>query len=106
MLIVPCSREAGRAPGQIRHPRPCAIFDALSGCGKMNNLDNILHQERCMDLSDLRIFSAVGRQGGVTPAAQRLHPVHSTVTTRDPRPQPPLPASPFPPPRKPPPPPP
>src|SRR3984893_4980535 len=82
MLIAPCSPEAGRAPGQIRCPGPCAIFDALSGCGKMNNLDNILHQERCMDLSDLRIFSAVVRHGGVTRAAERLHRVQSNVTTR------------------------
>src|SRR3954452_24670991 len=48
----------------------------------MNNLDNILHQERCMDLSDLRIFSAVVREGGVTRAAERLHRVQSNVTTR------------------------
>ncbi len=35
-----------------------------------------------MDLSDLRIFSAVVREGGVTPAARRLHRVQSNVTTR------------------------
>jgi len=35
-----------------------------------------------MDLSDLRIFSAVVRQGGVTRAAERLHRVQSNVTTR------------------------
>ncbi len=35
-----------------------------------------------MDLSDLRIFSAVVREGGVTRAAQRLHRVQSNVTTR------------------------
>src|ERR1700738_1952563 len=38
--------------------------------------------ERCMDLSDLRIFSTVVRAGGVTRAAQRLHRVQSNVTTR------------------------
>ncbi len=35
-----------------------------------------------MDLSDLRIFSAVVREGGVTRAAEHLHRVQSNVTTR------------------------
>jgi DNA-binding transcriptional LysR family regulator len=35
-----------------------------------------------MDLSDLKIFSAVVREGGITRAAQRLHRVQSNVTTR------------------------
>ena len=35
-----------------------------------------------MDLSDLRIFRAVVREGGVTRAAERLHRVQSNVTTR------------------------
>src|SRR5512143_3921576 len=35
-----------------------------------------------MDLSDLRIFSAVVREGGITRAAQRLNRVQSNVTTR------------------------
>jgi len=35
-----------------------------------------------MDLSDLRIFVAVVRAGGVTRAAERLHRVQSNVTTR------------------------
>ncbi len=35
-----------------------------------------------MDLSDLRIFSAVVREGGVTRAAKRLHRVQSNITTR------------------------
>jgi DNA-binding transcriptional LysR family regulator len=35
-----------------------------------------------MDLSDLRIFAAVVRAGGVTRAAERLHRVQSNVTTR------------------------
>src|SRR5438094_2422775 len=35
-----------------------------------------------MDLSDLRIFSAVVREGGITRAAERLHRVQSNVTTR------------------------
>ncbi len=35
-----------------------------------------------MDLSDLRIFTAVVREGGVTRAAARLHRVQSNVTTR------------------------
>ena len=35
-----------------------------------------------MDLSDLRIFVAVVRKGGVTRAAERLHRVQSNVTTR------------------------
>lgn len=35
-----------------------------------------------MDLSDLRIFQAVVREGGITRAAQRLHRVQSNVTTR------------------------
>jgi DNA-binding transcriptional LysR family regulator len=35
-----------------------------------------------MDLSDLRIFTAVVREGGITRAANRLHRVQSSVTTR------------------------
>ncbi|MGI9426514.1 MAG: LysR substrate-binding domain-containing protein [Hyphomicrobiaceae bacterium] len=35
-----------------------------------------------MELSDLRIFSAVVREGGVTRAAEHLHRVQSNVTTR------------------------
>ena len=35
-----------------------------------------------MDLSDLRIFCAVVREGGVTRAAKRLHRVQSNITTR------------------------
>ena len=35
-----------------------------------------------MDLSDLRIFSAVVSEGGVTRAAEKLHRVQSNVTTR------------------------
>ena len=35
-----------------------------------------------MELSDLRIFSAVVREGGITRAAERLHRVQSNVTTR------------------------
>ncbi|HXW42451.1 MAG TPA: LysR substrate-binding domain-containing protein [Xanthobacteraceae bacterium] len=35
-----------------------------------------------MDLSDLRIFTAVVREGSVTGAARRLHRVQSNVTTR------------------------
>jgi DNA-binding transcriptional LysR family regulator len=35
-----------------------------------------------MDLSDLLIFRAVVREGGVTRAAERLHRVQSNVTTR------------------------
>jgi DNA-binding transcriptional LysR family regulator len=35
-----------------------------------------------MDLSDLRIFSAVVREGGVTRAAEKLSRVQSNVTTR------------------------
>ena len=35
-----------------------------------------------MDLSDLRIFTAVVREGGITRAAEKLHRVQSNVTTR------------------------
>ncbi len=35
-----------------------------------------------MDLSALRIFRAVAREGGITRAAERLHRVQSNVTTR------------------------
>lgn len=35
-----------------------------------------------MDLSDLRIFTAVVQEGGITRAAERLHRVQSNVTTR------------------------
>jgi DNA-binding transcriptional LysR family regulator len=48
----------------------------------MNNNDHHDLLERYMDLSDLKIFSAVVREGGVTRAAQRLHRVQSNVTTR------------------------
>jgi DNA-binding transcriptional LysR family regulator len=48
----------------------------------MNNHDVFDLMERCMDLSELRIFSAVVREGGVTRAAERLHRVQSNVTTR------------------------
>jgi DNA-binding transcriptional LysR family regulator len=48
----------------------------------MNNLDHFILIERYMDLADLKIFSAVAREGGVTRAAERLHRVQSNVTTR------------------------
>jgi DNA-binding transcriptional LysR family regulator len=48
----------------------------------MNGGDKVHLQERYLDLSDLRIFSAVVREGGVTRAADRLHRVQSNVTTR------------------------
>jgi DNA-binding transcriptional LysR family regulator len=48
----------------------------------MNNVDGFNLVERYMDLSDLRIFSTVVRQGSVTRAAERLHRVQSNVTTR------------------------
>ncbi|WP_282609507.1 LysR family transcriptional regulator [Pelagibius sp. Alg239-R121] len=35
-----------------------------------------------MDLSDLKIFTAVVEEGGITRAAERLHRVQSNVTTR------------------------
>jgi len=35
-----------------------------------------------MDLSDLRVFSAVVAEGGITRAAERLHRVQSNVSTR------------------------
>jgi len=35
-----------------------------------------------MDISDLRIFTAVVREGGITRAAEHLHRVQSNVTTR------------------------
>src|SRR5262249_34046272 len=48
----------------------------------MNNKDHFHLSGRYMDLSDLRIFVAVVRAGGVTRAAERLHRVQSNVTTR------------------------
>jgi DNA-binding transcriptional LysR family regulator len=48
----------------------------------MNNKYDFVLMERCMDLSDLRIFAAVVRHGGVTRAAVMLHRVQSNVTTR------------------------
>ena len=48
----------------------------------MNNYDFLVLLERWMDLSDLRIFSAVVREGGITRAAERLSRVQSNVTTR------------------------
>lgn len=48
----------------------------------MNYKDKYDLQERYMDLSDLKIFSAVVREGSVTRAAQRLFRVQSNVTTR------------------------
>src|SRR5439155_12328105 len=49
---------------------------------KMNNIDDLHLIERYMDLSGLRIFRAVVREGGITRAAERLHRVQSNVTTR------------------------
>jgi DNA-binding transcriptional LysR family regulator len=48
----------------------------------MNNKDHFDLTVRFMDLSDLRIFRAVAREGGVTRAAARLNRVQSNVTTR------------------------
>jgi DNA-binding transcriptional LysR family regulator len=48
----------------------------------MNYSDILVLLERYMELSDLRIFTAVVREGGVTRAAERLHRVQSNVTTR------------------------
>jgi DNA-binding transcriptional LysR family regulator len=48
----------------------------------MNKYDHIILEERCMDLTDLRIFNTVVRAGGITRAAERLHRVQSNVTTR------------------------
>src|SRR5215210_4400795 len=48
----------------------------------MNYTDENNLYERWMDLSDLKIFSAVVREGSVTRAAQRLSRVQSNVTTR------------------------
>src|ERR1700759_3790953 len=35
-----------------------------------------------MDLSDLRIFTSVVREGGITRAAEKINPLQSNVTTR------------------------
>jgi DNA-binding transcriptional LysR family regulator len=48
----------------------------------MNNYEFFVLWRRRMDLSDLRIFAAVVREGGVTRAATHLHRVPSNVTTR------------------------
>src|SRR5215472_1369355 len=48
----------------------------------MNNQDDLDLMVRWMDLAELRIFTAVVREGGVTRAAERLHRVQSNVTTR------------------------
>ena len=48
----------------------------------MNNYDFVDLHKRYIELSDLRISSAVVREGGVTCAAERLHRVQSNVTTR------------------------
>src|SRR3982750_2248637 len=48
----------------------------------MTNYADFDLMERWMDLSDLRVFRAVVREGGVTRAAERLHRVQSNVTTR------------------------
>src|SRR6478736_7526567 len=50
----------------------------------MNNYDVIDLNWRLteMDLSDLRIFTTVVREGGVTRAAEKLNRVQSNITTR------------------------
>jgi DNA-binding transcriptional LysR family regulator len=48
----------------------------------MNNRDLFILMERWMDLSDLRIFRMVVREGGITKAAEKLFRVQSNVTTR------------------------
>jgi DNA-binding transcriptional LysR family regulator len=48
----------------------------------MNYYDHFIHDRRIMDLSDLHIFRAVARTGGIIRAAEHLHRVPSNVTTR------------------------
>jgi len=58
------------------------VFTGTKKSRKMNYRDIVVLYERYMDLSDLRIFAAVVRAGGVTRAAERLRRVQSNVTTR------------------------
>src|SRR3954464_10131107 len=55
---------------------------ALRKSAKMNYHEPNYLNERTMELSDLRIFQAVVRAGGVTRAAVQLHRVQSNITTR------------------------
>lgn len=49
---------------------------------EMNFYEQIIHEERIVELSDLKVFCCVVDAGGITRAAERLHRVPSNVTTR------------------------
>ncbi len=48
----------------------------------MNNKEGIIPFTRTMDFAALQIFKAVVDEGGIGPAAKKLHRVQSNVTTR------------------------
>jgi DNA-binding transcriptional LysR family regulator len=48
----------------------------------MNNRERIVLGSRIMDFASLQVFKAVADEGGISPAARRLHRVQSNVTTR------------------------
>ena len=48
----------------------------------MNNHEGIVLESRNMDFASLQVFKAVADEGGISPAARKLHRVQSNVTTR------------------------
>jgi DNA-binding transcriptional LysR family regulator len=48
----------------------------------MNNGEQIVLGSRTMDFASLQVFKAVADEGGISPAARKLHRVQSNVTTR------------------------
>src|SRR3954470_10549965 len=83
-VSCPCNPRSSpdmSAPFRRRSMAPGG-FTQRGSSHKMNNDDHYDLMERCMDLSELRIFRAVVREGGVTRAAERLRRVQSNVTTR------------------------
>ena len=48
----------------------------------MNNRERIVLESRIMDFASLQVFKAVADEGGINPAARKLHRVQSNVTTR------------------------
>src|SRR3979411_654558 len=48
----------------------------------MNNNDKFNLETRTMDFAALQFFKAVVDEGGISPAARKLHRVQSNVTTR------------------------
>src|ERR1700675_909915 len=66
-----------------RRARPSrAILSLTISSWKTNNREHINLYLRNMDFADLQVFKAVVEEGGISPAARKLHRVQSNVSTR------------------------